>query len=150
MAVHHEQIEPAIVIEVEECVAPANIGRRARSNSGSEGNIREIHLANVPDRARIFIAEMGDRDGRASGVLIIAERDAHVGLLIPILADGHARGIGDLGKVSVAVVLVEIISWPVVGQKKIEMAIVVEVGPNGRQSESELGSQQFRLSSIHL
>src|SRR5487761_391039 len=49
MAVHQEQIKPAAVIKVEKRIAPANIGDRARSNSGSVRNIGKVHRAIVAE-----------------------------------------------------------------------------------------------------
>src|SRR5580692_10232929 len=72
---------------------------------------------------------------RTSGVLIIAEGNAHIGLFSPILADSHARGIGDFGKVPIAITSQKIILLAVVGYKKIEMSIIVEIFPNDRQSK---------------
>src|SRR6266436_6761974 len=78
---------------------------------------------------------MGHEYGRTSGVLIIAEGNAHVGLFGPILADSYARGIRDLGKGPTAIASQEIILLAVVGYKKIEMSVIVEVFPNDRQSK---------------
>src|SRR5258706_13252435 len=81
---------------------------------------------------------MRNYDRRTSGVLIITERKAHVGLLGPILGHGHARPIGNLGKVSVAVVTVEIIGLSIVGHEKVNTAVVVKVCPHHRESKTVL------------
>src|SRR5260221_8236820 len=78
---------------------------------------------------------MGHEYGRTSGVLIIAEGNAHVGLFGPILADSYARRISDLLKMPAAIIFEEIIPLAVVGYKKIEMSVIVEVFPNDRQSK---------------
>src|ERR1035437_1964513 len=78
---------------------------------------------------------MGHYDRSASGMQVIAKSDAHVGLLISILADSYSRGKSDIGKMPIPVVLVEIISAGIIGLKKVKMSITVEVGPNHRQSK---------------
>ena len=74
----------------------------------------------------------------------VAQGNAHVGLFRPILAGGHARGESDFFEMSAAVVLVEIIPARIVGQKKIEMAVAIEVGPDGGESK-ELEESAIRL-----
>ena len=49
VAVHQKQVEPAIVVEVEECIAPAHVGRRGRSDAGSVRNIGKTHLPVVAE-----------------------------------------------------------------------------------------------------
>src|SRR5580700_7046126 len=88
---------------------------------------------------------MGHEYGSTSGVLIIAEGNAHIGLFGPILADSHARGICDLGKVPTAIISQKIVLLAVVGYKKIEMSIIVEVFPNDRQSKGIRKVRDSRL-----
>src|ERR1700758_3959340 len=78
---------------------------------------------------------MSDGNRGMSGVLIIAERDPHVGLFIPVLIDSDACGESDVAKVAISVVPIQIIPPSIIGQEKAEVSISLEVGPNGRQSK---------------
>src|SRR5260370_7662894 len=85
MAVHEEKVEPARIVNVDESVAPANIGSRSRSDARSIRDIGEVHLPVVAVYRRVFIAEVTHRDRRSSRVHIIAESHTHVGLFSPPL-----------------------------------------------------------------
>ena len=68
-------------------------------------------------------------------MLVIAERDPHVGLFIPVLIDSDARGESDFGKVAISVSSLQIIPSSVIGQEEVEMSIAPEVRPNSGQSK---------------
>ena len=63
-------------------------------------------------------------------MLVVAKRQAHIGLLISILADGNACLECDLAEVTFAIILVEIISACVIRLKNIQMATAIKVGPH--------------------
>src|ERR1700733_10057550 len=101
MAGYHEEIQPAVIVKVEERIAPAYVVGCARSDSRYIGNVGKIHRSQVLVEHGIFIAEMRNGDRRESGVAVVAKRHAHVGLLISILANSRTRGKCDLGKMAV-------------------------------------------------
>ena len=70
---------------------------------------------------------MCNREREESVVEIISESNPHVGLLGSILVNGHARQIGNLGKVSFAVVAVKIVGLSIIGNKQVKKPVVVEV-----------------------
>src|SRR5258708_3727403 len=135
MAVHEEKVEPARIVNVDESISPANIGSRSRSYARNIRDIGEAHLPVVAVYRRVVIAEVTYDDRRTSRVHVIAKGHTHVGLFDAVLADGYACGKGDVGKVAVPIVLVEIVFLAVVGDEKIEMTIGVEIRPNGSQTK---------------
>src|SRR5258706_13779245 len=124
MTVHLEQVGPSIVVEVEEGIAPAHIGHSCGGDACNIRNIRKTHLPIVPEQCRVFVAEMRNREREESSVLIIAESQPHVGLLGPILVDGHPRHKSYVGKVAGAVVAVQIVGLTIIRNKKDETPIV--------------------------
>src|SRR5882762_8385886 len=88
---------------------------------------------------------MGDGYREKASVQIVAQSDAHIGLLCPILADSSTRQVRHIGKMAVAVVAIKIIWLSVVRDKQIHEAIVVKVFPNGGQSKTTLRIINSRL-----
>ena len=82
---------------------------------------------------------MGDGDAHRAVVQIISDGNTHVRLLEAILADGDTGVEGDLFEVAVAIVAVEVVRLAIVGDEEVELAIVVEVGPDGGETEEVLG-----------
>ena len=56
----------------------------------------------------------------------------------PILADGNSGVVGNILEVARAIVAIEIIGLAVVGDEEIEMAVLIKVSPDGRQTEALL------------
>src|SRR6266436_6928487 len=139
VAIDHEKIRPAIVLPIDEAIAPADVRRGGRRDSRVVGVVIEIHVAIVTIEDGVLIAEMGDGDAEAAGVKVVAQGDAHVGLFGAVLADGYAGGVGDVFEMAVAFVSVEIVGLAIVGDKKIEAPVAVEIHPNGGETEAILG-----------
>ena len=135
VSVDEEEIDPAVVVEVDEGVAPADEGASGRCDVGCGGDVGEAVVAIVAEEGGVLVAEVGDGEGEASGVLVVAEGDAHVGLLESIGVDGDTGGLGDVGEVAWAVGLVEIVGAAVVGDEEGRVAGSVEVGPDGGEAE---------------
>src|SRR4030088_3502158 len=108
VAVGNEQIDPAVVVVIEELGSPADISKAYRSHSGFEGNVRERIGANVAVKNIVFIVEVGDEYIEPSIVIIVTQRDAHASLFGAVSVDRHARFESDLAKRPVTVVMVEI------------------------------------------
>src|SRR5258708_3317143 len=132
VAIDHEKIRPPVVLPIDEAIAPADVRRGARRDSRVVGVVVEVHVAIVAIEDGVLIAEMSDGDAEAAGVKVVAQSDAHVGLFRAILADGYAGGVGDVFKMAVAFVSIEIVGLAVVGDKKIEAPVALEIHPNGR------------------
>ena len=62
--------------------------------------------------------------------------------------EGDARGKSNVGEIAAAIALVEVIGLAVVGDEKIELAVVVEVGPDCGEAVAMLGIADARTLSI--
>ena len=68
-------------------------------------------------------------------MLVVAQRNPHVGLFASIQIDRYSGLQRDVGKVAVAIIAVEIVRLAVVGYKQIQMSVVIEVAPHCCQPE---------------
>src|ERR1039458_2445677 len=134
VSANHENVLPAIVVEIHKCVAPSDVASRASTNSSEHRNIREVHSPVIPIERGIFVIEMRNQNGHASCMEIIAQGNPHVGLARSAFAQSYAGGESDLIEGAPAVLLIKIVRLAVIGDKQIEFASVVEVRPDCRQA----------------
>ena len=74
----------------------------------------------------------------AAGVQVVAESDAHVGLRGPVGVERDAGRESNVGEFAVTVALVQVIGLAVVGDQKIELAVVVEVATRLQSGHSDV------------
>src|SRR5580658_311915 len=60
----------------------------------------------------------------------VAKRQTHVCLLYSVSIRSHTRQKSDILEFSCAVALVKIVSFPVIRYKEVQLAVVVQVGPD--------------------
>src|SRR3984893_6945903 len=72
VAIDHEEIRPAVVLTINEAVAPPDVRRRARRDARAVRLVTEVHVAIVAIEHRVLVAEMGDSDAEPAGVNIVA------------------------------------------------------------------------------
>src|SRR5882762_8184401 len=82
---------------------------------------------------------MGDDNTEAAGLKVIAQGNAHVGLFDAILTDGDAGEKRNVLKVARAVVAIEIVRLAVISDEKVEVAVLVEVGPDSGEAKTIFG-----------
>src|SRR5580692_3929887 len=90
VAVHDENVLPAIVREINKSVAPAYVTACTSSDSRDLSDIGEAHTAIVAIEGRVFIVEVRDEHRHAPGMQIVADGDAHVGLAGAAFAESDA------------------------------------------------------------
>src|ERR1700722_9981617 len=78
-------------------------------------------------------------DGKGAVMQIITQRDAHVGLLISILADGDAGIKSNISEVAMPVIFIKEILLTIVGDEKIQLTVVVKIRPDCCQSKKFCG-----------
>ncbi len=98
-------------------------------------DIGEVHVSIISIQRHVLIAEVADGDAHATLVLEVADRKPHVGLLNAILAEGYARLRSDLLEVTVTLIAIKIVRLPIIGDKEINLAVIVKVRPHGSQAE---------------
>src|SRR4030095_13727360 len=103
VAVREEQIEPAVVVEIDERGAPPE-PPRVQADAGREGAILAEPVAGVGIQRRRIAGEVRLEDVQGAVAIVVADRDAHAGLRLAVLAVGAARADGDVGERAVVIV----------------------------------------------
>src|ERR1700731_230216 len=85
----------------------------------------------------------GDRE--TAVMQVIADRHAHVSLLISILADGDAGIKSNISEVAMTVIFIKEILLAIVGDEQIQLTVVVKIRPNRCQAKKFCGRIESRL-----
>ena len=126
MAVHQEQVEEPVQVEIDERHAPPEPARVA-ADAGGERPVVAQAGARVGVERRGVAGEVGLEDVDAAVAIVVADGDAHARLRPAVLAVGAAGLEPDVGQRAVAVVAIERARARVVGDVEIDPAVVVEV-----------------------
>ena len=89
VAVDEEEIEPAVVVEIDEADAPAEPAR-VEADAGGERAVVAEALAAVRVQRRGVAGEVGLEEIDRAVAVVVADRDAHAGLRLAVLAVGAA------------------------------------------------------------
>src|SRR5688500_2708714 len=81
MAIDDKQVEPRIVVEINEARSPSDIRPRNLSNLGRHRDVAEIVVAIIAVESIVFVNEICNEDPKAAGVKVIAHRNSHRSLL---------------------------------------------------------------------
>ena len=144
MPVDQEDVLPAVVRKIDKGIAPSDVPTGGACDARNSRGLGKIHVPVVAIESAVFVIEVRNEKRHASGVQIIAERDAHVGLGRSVGVERHARSKADVGEFATAIALIQVIGLAVVGDEKIELAVVVEVAPNCGQAKAMLGIAHAR------
>src|SRR5262252_3591122 len=101
MSANKDQIQPAIVVNIEESIAPLHVRHRGQPYARLVGYVVELPVAVVVVERVIFVLEIREVDRRTTLVKVVANRDPHRRLFSSVLADGRARFKADLAELSV-------------------------------------------------
>ena len=88
MAVDRDQVEPAIIIDIEEAGSPFHITQGWQSDSGLIRDIVKIPFPVIAVKRAVLVSKVGHVYGRMAGMQIVPDSDAHGPLLQAIFADG--------------------------------------------------------------
>src|ERR1700722_8643714 len=132
VSVHQKEIFPAVVGKIDESVTPAHISLRAPGNARRDRRINKIHSAIVHStvvaiKGGVLIVKMRKQQRHAPGMQIVAERNSHIGLFKPVFVRSHAGSQRDIHEFSRAVALIQVVGLAIVGNKEIELSIIVEI-----------------------
>jgi hypothetical protein len=78
----------------------------------------------------VFVRKISDGDRRPAGVVVIAERNTHGGLLRAVVANGCSRLQANILEFSVAQIFVQIFRREIVRYIYVGMAAVIKVRPD--------------------
>ena len=135
VAVGDDQVQPAVVVVVDERVPPAQEGDARARHSRGKAHVGEEAAAVVVVEDVVVVGEVRDVDVVASVVVVVADGHAHVGLLEAQLVEGRPRGVADVLEGAVATVAVEVVGTGVVGHEQVEPAVVVEIEEGHPEAE---------------
>ena len=125
VAVDHEQVEPAVVVVVEEAVAPADKGDGGLRDAGLVADVGETVVAVVVVEHLVVVAEVGDEKADLAVVLIVAGSDAHGGDLAAVFIQREAGDVALVVEGAVALVDVEEVGLGVVADQQVGFAVAV-------------------------
>src|SRR4051794_17555584 len=129
MAIDDEEIFPAVVVDINEAGAKADILSAQRGNASRAGLIAEDFFAEVLVKGVEFILEVGDEEGRASRSVEITGVHSHAAVVIPDFIAGDT-GVGAFFFELAAAIEVEMVFRSIVGNVDIRSAVAVQVGQN--------------------
>ena len=107
VTVDFEQVEPAVVVEIEEAVAPPDEGDGGLGYSGLVAHISKAGVAVVVIEDFVIVTEVGDVEADEAVVLVVAGGNAHGGDFAAILVEREAGNIALIVEGAVAFIDVE-------------------------------------------
>src|SRR5947199_6846635 len=128
-----EQIQPSIVVKIRKKSTPTKKRMRRRSNAGFAGYIEEQLLACVVVEREVILRKSSYEQVHGSIVVVVPNRNAHVGLCFCFDRIGNAPGFASLLEFSVAQIVIQVISAAVVGHDQIRLPVIIEILPGCRE-----------------
>ena len=128
MSVGDGDIEPRVVVVVEERDAESDIWTRRRSNPARHRDVREPPAVDVDEEAVHLGLVVGHDQSWTPIATEVSKRRPHAGSWLSVGGNRNAGKEGHLGKGTAAGVVKEEIGRCVVGDKHIRPTIVVDVG----------------------
>src|SRR6185437_4750536 len=93
MAVDFEEVEPAVVVVVEEAITPAYEGDGGLRDSGLVADVGEAGVTIIVVENLVVVSEIGDIEADEAVVLIIPGGNAHGGDFAAVFVKGEAGDI---------------------------------------------------------
>ena len=139
MAVGDEQVEPAVIIDVEGDGAEAGLRAARGGEIRRQGAVGEQAAAEVPAQGVRLVDEVGVEQVDAAVAVEVLGDDAHAGRGLARPVVGDARRGADLLESQAPEVAEQEVRRPVVGHEEVEPAVAVEVGDGQAQAASARG-----------
>ena len=127
MPVHLEQVEPAVVVVVEEPVAPAHKRNCRLRHAGLVAHIGKARIAVVVIQHLVVVAEVRHEEIDQAVVLVVACGNAHRSDLAAILVQRKARDIALIVERAVTFIDVEKVRLRVVPHHEVRLAVIIDV-----------------------
>src|ERR1035438_507759 len=136
VTVCHENVGPAVVVDVEEESPPSQeLGILAKS--GGRCDIRKCSVVIVAIKRRRVVGEIRFDDVEPSVAIVVDRIGAHAGLLAASVVEGYASLHGGFGEGAIAVVVKEQAGRGIAGDINIGPAVIFKVA--GEYGEAEIG-----------
>src|ERR1051326_5191853 len=131
MAVCTEEVEPPVIVVVEEKCCPSKIAHRRLAYSGWIRNVTEQTSTVIVEQDVIVIGESRNKDVHVAVAIIIADGDSHTRHFLSIATERHTGGNSNLLKCAVAIVPVKVIRIRIIANNQVRPAIIVEILEDG-------------------
>ncbi len=132
-----EQVGVAVVVEIVDARAPAYVAG-FDAEAGGVGDVLEIAFSVVAVEHGSVIGEVRFQDVDRAIEVIVADADAHAGLLHAVLVQGNAGFETRFGKGAVAIIFEEKAGGGVTGDIDFGPAVVIEIGSHGGHAVAAL------------
>ena len=137
MAVGVEEVFPTVQVQIDEPGAPTH-SYLGILDAGLRGDVLEHESALVVIESVVLHGKMREVDVQEPVVVIVGRVNAHVGLLLPIGADGQSARKSRLLKSPVALVHEQKIRGGIVRHHDVEVMVIVEVCPDDAEPEQAI------------
>ena len=130
VTIGHHHIHETIQVKIDKLGTPTEVLPTDFSNARSKRDIREAAVPIVPIKRIVILRKIRHDQVQIPIVIIVAKIDAHAGLLPSVLAEGDSCLQSDLGKRLVSIVSKKEVGSGIIGDKQIQIAIIVIVTPH--------------------
>ena len=127
MAVCRDQIEPAVVIEVEKSHAESEPVAACHREAVLRGMVAEYAVAQVLVQGRVFAVKVGDGQVGQAIAVQVAASDSHARCVDARVVAGDAGDLADLFKVEAAPVQEQELGRLVIGDEQVDPPITIKV-----------------------
>src|ERR1019366_1625700 len=135
VAVDHEQVEPAIVIEIDEAVAPSDKRNRCLCNAYLIADVGETGVPVVVIHHLVIVAKVGYEKINQPVVFIVAGRNSHRGNFAPILVQRETGDVALIVKRAISFIDVKKVWLGVVSHHQVRFAVAIDVNKNDGKAE---------------
>src|ERR1700682_4977221 len=130
VAIGDENVEPGIVIHVEETGAPADQTVILLANAGGPAYVLETLRAEIFVEPIGLLGKMRDEEAETSTVVEVSEIHAHVAELHALAAQRQAGEHAYIGESAVVIVVVEVVGHGIIGDEEVGPTVVIIVSPH--------------------
>src|SRR5262245_2548231 len=127
MAVAKEQVQPTVVVKIEELCAPSTVRKSNHANAAVGGAVLKLVRTHVLIDCSALIYEVRDEDIHQSIAIVVAHRETHRPLSIAKFIDGCARLEAGVNELSLAIVDVIEIRSGIIGDVDVLIPVIVKV-----------------------
>ena len=147
-AVHRDDVQPAVVVDVDPGGSEAGVRQARRADAERGAPLAEQAGAVVDVQRAALAGQLGDEEVLVAVVVEVAGVDSHVGLGVAARAERRSRGQRAVVEGAVAPVHPQLVLALIVGDEEIEPAVAVEIGRCRAEGRPELAAHPGRRGHV--
>src|SRR5438034_84477 len=144
MSVRLQEVWPTIVVVIDKTAAPGDV-LIVDAHARGKGLIGERSVAVVVIEVRGIVGKVSLEDVEPAVAIVVAHRDAHSRLFVPILVVGGAGYLSNIGERAIVVVVEQYARFGIHGHKNIRPAVVIKIVGDSGDRISRAGFQNACL-----